>query len=82
MVCKKWTEKEKQKMKIKEGGSLENFTKTNKMRIEKIVVVNNINNEEAIHLWINDDVLSFLDIVEAIKLRNELNTAIKRAAGI
>lgn len=66
-------------MEIKAGGAIENLTRSKKAKIEEIKVVNE---NLAIHLWINDDVLSYLDITEAIDLRNELNRAIKKSAGV
>ena len=50
-----------------------------KARIEEIRVVND---NRAIHLWINAASLSYLDITEAIDLRDELNKAIKNAAAV
>jgi len=69
----------RKKLKIKAGGALENLTRNGKAKIEEIKVWND---NLAIHLWINDDVLSYLDITEAIELRNELNDAIKKSAGV
>ncbi len=66
-------------MRIKAGGAIENLTKTEKTKIEEIKVCND---NLAIHLWINEDTLSYLDIVEALCLRDELNDAIKSAAGV
>ena len=67
------------KMKVKDGGAITNLIKDNKSKIETI----SVNNDNmVIHLWINNDVLSYLNISEAIELRDELNRAIKQAAGV
>lgn len=66
-------------MQIKAGGAVENLTKDKTARIEEIKVVND---NRAIHLWINAASLSYLDITEAIDLRDELNRAIKNAAAV
>lgn len=56
---------------IKSGGKTEHLT--NKKKIETI----NVHYEDnAIHLWINQDSLSYMSVEEAIALRNELNEAL------
>lgn len=68
-------------MKIEEGGSLKNLVRgdNKKQRLESIRVVHD---DGFNHLWLNDDMLSYLSLMELIELRDECNKAIKKAAGV
>ena len=56
---------------ISSGGKTEHLTDQKKIETINVHYENN-----AIHLWINQDSLSYLSVEEAIALRNELNEAL------
>jgi len=69
-------------MKLKEGGALSNLIRHDgspKQRLESIRVSPG---DGHLELWLNDDMLSYLSLTEAIELRNELNQGIKEATGV
>ena len=61
-------------MNIEQGGTVERL----KGKVESI----NVSHESGIMLWINGDSLSYVSLTEAIALRDELNEAIRKAAGL
>lgn len=65
-------------MKVKQGGAISNLALSDSKNLDDVRVVFDI----GIQLWLNDSILSYIDIGEAIELRDELNEAIKEAAGI
>jgi len=67
-------------MKIKEGGAVSCLRTEKGKRIEEVSVY--FETGPSIQLWINQESLSYLDIKEAIWLRDELNKAIRDAAGL
>ena len=63
-------------MEIKDGGATQNI------RDDKInTIIAKGTGDCSIELWINGS-LSYLTIIEAIKLRDELNNAIRDSAGL
>jgi len=68
---------------LKEGGVLANLIRAaendEKQRLESIRVSPG---DGHLELWLNDDMLSYLTLLEAIELRDELNQGIKKVAGI
>jgi len=66
-------------MKIKQGGAVSCLKDDKGQRIEDVSVSSD---DRIVQLWINQESLSYLDIKEAIELRDELNKAIREAAGL
>jgi len=66
-------------MKIKQGGAVSCLKADTGQRIEDMSVSSD---DRVVQLWINQESLSYLDIKEAIELRDELNKAIREAAGL
>lgn len=72
-------------MRIKDGGKTESLP--NKKRIEEIKigcadVSPTLESRRMLELTINDDSLSYLNLEEALNLRDELNRAILKATGL
>ena len=67
-------------MELSRGGKTESLT--SQPKITEIVVGCEQRGSANIELWINGDSLSYLSIKEAMKLRDELNEAIKTSTGI
>lgn len=64
--------------KLKKGGQVASLASYQKLDTISIT------SEEpmVIMLWLNDSSISYLDVEEAVQLRNELNEAISAATGI
>ena len=67
-------------MKIKNGGKTESLNR--RKYIEELSASHEENNGRSITLMINQDSISYLNMDEALDLRNELNKAIKKVTGI
>lgn len=65
-------------MDIKQGGQTDSIKKDDKIKSIRVQGEPSM----LIQLWVNDSSMSYLHINEAIELRDELNMAIRQAAGL